>query len=454
MFDKNLLFLSAFGKACNMAVRGGTDGAVDDKFDRAVIDNAIAPWCSATPLSGELLQVSLDALLQNDINLLSAYPDAYVSQSYDGTKAHNGEQFCYFPAGDGQGIETGEDTWNNSVTLSATIGSITGPNNETSGVVLGSLVPAYPFQHGKEWNYGVFGVSSGAPTWYNINVSALDNFDMMAAQSAINGYSATSAKIFDTRTVSNYGVLWPDSNVSVSAWMWEGINQNPDGQSALKILYENAEDCIPMVYGSFKRGDVLELNYRINVATILAKTSTGTGVSYLIDPNQGIGAMDATIADKQAFQVELREDFELYAAVFSAKDDKLDICKAGYTSKINMGTYNGSLCGFPHDKAGNINYAFSGFEGDGQAVIRFNENMNNCTVGVMRRLKPGKTSTASFRYWAGTYYDVGPASKNAYIQNGNADYGFFAEAKLIRGDGVKHTTPNGAWLNGVIDFTN
>lgn len=449
MFEKNLLFLSAFGEACNMAVRGK---AVDDKFNRAAINNAVAPWCSATPLSGELLQVSLDALLQNDINLLSAYPDAYVSQSYDGTKAHNGEQFCYFPAGDGQGIETGEDTWNNSVTLSATIGSITGPNNETSGVVLGSLVPAYPFQHGKEWNYGVFGVSAGAPTWYNIDVSALENFDIVAAQSAVHGYSAMSAKAFDTRTVSNYGVLWPDYNTSVSAWMWEGINQTEGAQAKLKELYNYAENCIPMVCGNFKAGDVLELKYRINVATILAKYND----DYTIDQNQGIGPYEMAIVERQAFQDELRKKFELYAAVFSAKDNKLDICDAGYTSKINTGIYNGSRCGFsfPYNVINNYNYAFSGFEGDGQAVIRFNKDMDNCTVGVMRRLKPGRTAAASLRYWAGTYFDVGPDSQNAYIKNGVGDYGFFAEAKLIRRDGVKHTEPSVSWINSMINFTN
>lgn len=449
MFDKNLLFLSAFGSACNMAVRGG---AVDEKFDRAFIDNAVAPWCSATPLSGELLQISLDALLQNDINLLSAYPDAYVSQSYDGTKAHNGEQFCYFPAGDGQGIETGGDTWNNSVTLSATIGSITG-DTETSAVVLGSLVPAYPFKHGKEWNYGVFGVSAGAPTWYDINVSALDKVDMNEVQSAVNGYSAMSAKIFDTRTVSNFGVLWPDNSTSVMTWMFEGINQNPDSQAPLKVLYEYAEDCIPMVHGNFKAGDVLELKYRINVATILAKTSTAYSTTYVIDPNQGIGAYDSTTDDRRAFQDELRSSFELHAAAFSAKEGKLDICDAGYTSKINVGTYNGSRCGFPYEDKGGLKWAFSGFEGDGEAIIKFNQNIDNCTVGVMRRLKPGRITTAKFRYWAGTNYDIGANSTNDYIKNGNADYGFFAEAKLIRGNGVKHTEPNVSWMNGMVDFT-
>lgn len=281
MFDKNLLFLSAFGSACNMAVRGG---AVDEKFDRAFIDNAVAPWCSATPLSGELLQISLDALLQNDINLLSAYPDAYVSQSYDGTKAHNGEQFCYFPAGDGQGIETGEDTWNNSVTLSATIGSITGPNNETSGVVLGSLVPAYPFQHGKEWNYGIFGVSAGAPTWYNIDVSALDNFDISATTNVLTSASKIlSGLLPECYLISgacfvmsdNAGTLFPTQGKETPYF----IDKSTQGASIWRpspafmgvygpgqdMDFEHAfgQDAFVMVEGNFKAGDIIEFDFDI-----------------------------------------------------------------------------------------------------------------------------------------------------------------------------------------------
>lgn len=304
MFDKNLLFLSAFGKACNMAVRGG---AVDEKFDRAFIDNAVAPWCSATPLSGELLQVSLDALLQNDINLLSAYPDAYVSQSYDGTKAHNGEQFCYFPAGDGQGIETGEDTWNNSVTLSATIGSITG-DTETSAVVLGSLVPAYPFKHGKEWNYGVFGVSAGKPTWYDIDVSALTKFDMEEVQSVVGGYSAVSGKINDAPRyymMNGYWGTYPDAEKKLiettmdTVYFYKPVSTSqaqPTGftlgiykdQNPVQVKDYNAwgYDTISIASGDFKSGEVIDFDVVLSKAVIASgDTNLSNGYKQITNLN-------------------------------------------------------------------------------------------------------------------------------------------------------------------------
>lgn len=163
-FDKSILFLSAFGQPCNMPFAGT---AVNENFKSVTdADNPIvAPWTSATPLSGELLQASLDALLQNDINLLSAYPDAYLKTQYDGNTS-NLQQFLYAPAGAGQVVESGSNGWTNSVVVSAVAGTLPG---EASGVMLGALVPATPFQQGRAWNYGVFGVDRGVPTWFEVD---------------------------------------------------------------------------------------------------------------------------------------------------------------------------------------------------------------------------------------------------------------------------------------------
>ena len=158
--------MSAFGEQVNMAYAGT---AVNEKFKEVQGSDTvvIAPWTSATPLSGELLQTSLDALLQNDINLLSAYPDAYAKDSYSGTAA-NVQKVVYSPLNDEYSIEAGK--LENSVDITAELGSLTG---ETTTVSLGSTVPSAPFKSGEGWNYGLFGVSASKPTWFDCNVSAL-----------------------------------------------------------------------------------------------------------------------------------------------------------------------------------------------------------------------------------------------------------------------------------------
>lgn len=164
-FDKSILFLSGFGQPVNKAVSGT---AINGNFQNVTDSNnpAVAPWTSATPLSGELLQASLDALLQNDINLVSAYPDAYLKTAYTGGVTKNIQQFSYAPAGTGQTVESGDAGWTNSVMVSSYVGTVGGP---ASAIMLGALVPAHPFQQGKGWNYGLFGVQKGAPTWFPIS---------------------------------------------------------------------------------------------------------------------------------------------------------------------------------------------------------------------------------------------------------------------------------------------
>lgn len=375
MFDKNLLFLSAFGEACNMAVRGS---AVDGKFDRAAISNAVAPWCSATPLSGELLQVSLDALLQNDINLLSAYPDAYVSQSYDGTKAHNGEQFCYFPAGDGQGIETGEDTWNNSVTLSATIGSITG-GTKTSGVVLGSLVPAYPFQHGKEWNYGVFTVSEGKPVWKDIDLNELASI----------AYSADPGETYEIRTNCTSHNVYPNTEYSLSYWM-----DKPDGQANLSTLFAEADTVLPVLHGDFKKGDVIDTKFNLYHIAQIVKSSDGSYSWY------DFGGVSDILLDEWKFE----------ALICSADKDtnKLTFVSPSYSTNLMINSTVRSLCSGYQDEDGDnkTTHTFSGCEGSGETIINVYQDLKDCYVGI--RLSHGgyNKDDSTRRLMVGTTCDV------------------------------------------------
>lgn len=171
-FDRNILYLSAFGKTVNNAVSGGAVEGILKEIAESK-NPMVAPWTSATPLSGELLQASLNALLQNDTNLLSAYPDSYLKPTYNSTSYTNIQQFSYAPAGAGQTVASGDDGWTNSVMVSAYVGTV--GNGDTSAVMLGSLVPSYPFQQGKVWNYGVFGVEDGEPTWFPVSKQFLES---------------------------------------------------------------------------------------------------------------------------------------------------------------------------------------------------------------------------------------------------------------------------------------
>lgn len=195
-FNENILFLSAFGQPCNKTYSGT---AVNEKFvDIAGDTLVVSPWTSATPLSGELLQLSLDALLQNDINLLSAYPDAYFKPTTD--ESVNMEKFTYQPTGTSKSYSVGDDGWTNSMTVSSTVGTIGG---DASGVMLGTTVPAEPFQAGNTWNYGLFGVENGDPKWYPVDVSAMSK-DITAQKeyNTVASHLAIKERLDGTATVS------------------------------------------------------------------------------------------------------------------------------------------------------------------------------------------------------------------------------------------------------------
>lgn len=62
------LYITKFGAPTN------GDNTVDS-WQRLELNATVNPWCSATPLMGELMQESLDALLENDLRLASSVPD-------------------------------------------------------------------------------------------------------------------------------------------------------------------------------------------------------------------------------------------------------------------------------------------------------------------------------------------------------------------------------------------
>lgn len=214
-FDESILFLSSFGKQCNKTYSGT---AINEKFKEIVGDGwIVSPWNSATPLSGELLQTSLDALLQNDINLLSAYPDAYFKPT--DTESVNVERVTYTPTGLGRSFSTGNDGWGNAMTLSSTIGTV---GTEAAGLMLGSLVPAVPFLAGAAWNYGLFGVENGEPKWYPVDVSAtLEKIDDIQADTVYTSH-VTFEEDTTTKTVMVNGTY---SSLADFAKLFDNTNE-------------------------------------------------------------------------------------------------------------------------------------------------------------------------------------------------------------------------------------
>lgn len=237
MYNESILFMSAFGQNVNWAYG---DPAVNQKFQDLYGSNtvAIAPWTSATPLSGELMQASLDALLQNERNLLSAYPDAYVKALY-GAKSNNVQKVIYAPIGDGQSVVSGTDEVKNAVTLSAEFGTLGGT---ASAAMLGATVPAEPFEQGKGWNYGVFGVKNGMPTWYPYNIEE---------------FVATNA---GTSVLENiYSVYVNDNTLPItnSAYI---LSTSFQSHSATLKLEELVDKPYILVSGDWKGGDLIKID--------------------------------------------------------------------------------------------------------------------------------------------------------------------------------------------------
>ena len=254
MYNESILFMSAFGQPVNMAY---ADAEVNEKFKDLYGSNtvAVAPWNSATPLSGELMQASLDALLQNDKNLLSAYPDAYLKPLYDG-EANNVQKIIYTPIGDGQSVASGTSEGGNSVTLSAEFGTLAGT---VSAAMIGATIPAGPFERGKGWNYGVFGVKNGAPTWFNYDIDKL----------AISNPGLTVIE-------NQYGPYIDDSTKSISNADYILANTAGMSHSATDKCFELCNKPYVLVNGSWKIGDLISINGVVRNLRVFA----GEGPTY------------------------------------------------------------------------------------------------------------------------------------------------------------------------------
>lgn len=198
MQDLNVLYMSAFNAECNPLAVGYAVNGTD----------AIAKWTSATPAQGELLQKSLDALLQNDVNLASAFPDSWYTNDWENkTNPSAITQFLYSPHGAGQISDVDNDS--GSITIYGEVGPLPGHEEDgtNSSYCFGSTIPAYPFKGGVSnatyWTYGVFGVRDGEPTWYDINPNDLTASTVSATTTA----TTLSGKINDAVKINGSGLF-------------------------------------------------------------------------------------------------------------------------------------------------------------------------------------------------------------------------------------------------------
>jgi len=197
MQDLNVLYMSAFNTECNPLAVGYAVNGTD----------AVAKWTSATPAQGELLQKSLDALLQNDVNLASAFPDAWYSNDWENKTNQSAiTQFLYSPNGAGQISEPGNDS--GSITIYGEVGPLPGHEEDgaNSSYCFGSTIPSFPFKGGSNatyWNHGIFGVSDGKPAWFPINPNDLTATGITANSTA----TSLSGKINDIVKINGSGLF-------------------------------------------------------------------------------------------------------------------------------------------------------------------------------------------------------------------------------------------------------
>lgn len=193
--------------------------------------------------------------MQNDKNLLSAYPDAYLKPLYDG-EANNVQKIIYTPIGDGQSVASGTSEGGNSVTLSAEFGTLAGT---VSAAMIGATIPAGPFERGKGWNYGVFGVKNGTPTWFNYDIDKL----------AISSPGLTVVE-------NQYGPYIDDSIKSISNADYILANTAGMSHSATDKCFELCNKPYVLVNGSWKIGDLISINGVVRNLRVFA----GEGPTY------------------------------------------------------------------------------------------------------------------------------------------------------------------------------
>ena len=199
-----ILFMSAFGAATNPAQERKMTDQSNYVSAYCGIGQAPARWTSATPAQGELLQASLEALLQNDKNIEASYPISWVNNNSDNSGA-----LCnmnYMPNSDTE-----------SYTISGDKGPLPTPFEEAAPtrtqICLGSTVPAYPFLEGTQWTCGLFGVSDGKPTWFGAQDEGAPIYVPNLYASVAHNVRANSnetdlsAKLNDVFTVDGNGLF-------------------------------------------------------------------------------------------------------------------------------------------------------------------------------------------------------------------------------------------------------